>query len=299
MSAKDKRSSLSLSRKRKRNVSSCSLRIEALDVGEDLDLASNAAVSCSTLAPDDESPLPSLIPALKGCAKHLNSATLLQTRTISCEKVDSEQTRHKAKSNGELLSMRNNDPEYVDEIDIYSQDWRVWVPQNALDNCILSKKQTSLRSFFSCTPAMKRKLHPDTVGTGKRTTMSQGKHEQQSKFSINKGLKSDGSCSSKSSYRFSPGEVFVQSHSISPDASELAIETKSSISSATGISMVAQSCNSRSGRSVSDQASMPSSSRWLRRSHSDSGASARRRVCPQYKWIPGYYSVCLYCMLLA
>ena len=272
MSAKCHR--LSLSRKRKRNASSYKTQAEVLDVGENLNSVSEDIVSR-----DEASPL------CKDYTERVENTTL-QPRTVSSEEVDSEHARCSTNSDVEHSLIEKND-HCMDDFEIYSQDWRVCNPQSVPGHSLLSKKQTNLHSFFSYTPAARRELYSTSTIT-RATTSSQRENKKQNLFSTNTHtkVKLDKSQSSKLIESSSGDGVNVESCTVPMDASHLVVDdTKLPTNLDFGMAMVSHSA--RPGRCVTSQESTSSSSWQLRRNQSGTLNSARRKVCPQHKWIPG------------
>ena len=285
MSAKCHR--LSLSRKRKRNTSSYSPQVEVLDVGEDLDSVSNDIVSRGEAALSELH-----TPLCKGYAERVENTTLPPC-TVSSEQVDSKHAHCSTNSDVEHSLIKKSDC-YMDDFEIYSQDSRVWNPQSVSENSILSKKQTNLHSFFPYTPAAQRKLHPTSVVT-EATTSSQRENEMQNLFNsdTHRRVKLGKSQSSKPTETSVDG-VSVESCAVSLDRSHLIVgTTRMPTNLDIGMTMVTRGHSARPGRCVSSRESTPSSSHQPQRNQSGAIKSARKKVCPQYKWIPGLFILLL------
>ena len=313
MSAESHR--LSLSRKRKRNVSSYSPQVEVIDVDEEPSYADN-------IVPIDEATLSERHTRLcEDYTERLENGAP-QPKIVSSEVVGSEHASSSTNCDVEHSLVKKSD-DYVDDFDIYSQDWRVWNPQSVSEDSLMSKKQTKLHSFFSYTPAARRELHSSLAATAATTASPREnkKHNSFTSSSTHTKVKLDRSQKSKPTETSSSDAVdklqnskpTKTSSSDEVDKSQNTKPTETSSSDAVNV----QSCStssldaghsvvdnvrlpasldvgmtmvSRSGRperSVSSLGSTPSSSQELRRGQSGTITSARRRVCPQYKWIPG------------
>ena len=313
MSAESHR--LSLSRKRKRNVSSYSSQVEVIDVDEELSYADK------NKAPRDGATLSERHTRLcEDYTERLENG-IPQPQTVSSEVVDCDHAPSSTNCDVEHLLVEKSD-EHVDDFDIYSQDWRVWNPQSVSKDSLMSKKQTKLHSFFSCTPTARRGLHSSSASTTATTTSPREnkKHNSFSSSSTHVKVKLDKLQNSKPAETSSSDAVDKSQTSKPTETSSDVVDklqdskpTETSSSDAINIKScgtssldaghlvvdnvklpasldVGKTMVSRSGRperSVSSQGSTPSSSQQLKRSQSGAITSVRRRVCPQYKWIPG------------
>ena len=273
MSAKCHR--LSLSRKRKRNAS-CP-QVELVDVGEDLNSVSNDVVSSNVATLSEMH-----TPLYKGNSERVDNASP-PPRTVSSEQVDCEHTGCSTNSDGESSSVKKRDDYGTDDFEIYSQDWRVWNPHSVSENSILSKKQTNLRSFFSYTPAAQRKLHPTSITRGRS-----GSQQESKSSNAHRKVILETSQSSKPAEICSDDGVNVKSQMISPDTSHLVLST-ASLPTDLDIGMITVNHSARPRKGVGSREPVPSSSQQLGPNQSGGIASTRRKVCPQYKWIPGMW----------
>ena len=277
MSARSHR--LSLSRKRKRNASSYSPQVEVIDVDEEL------SSTDKDIVPRDEATLSELHTRLcEDYAERLEKGSP-QPQTVSSEVVGSERARSSTNSDVEHSLVKKND--HVDDFDVYSQDWRVWNPQSVSESSLMTKKQTKLHSFFSYSPAARRKLHSSSDVTA-ATTASPRENKKRILFSssTHTKVKSGQLQNSKPTETSSHDATSVESCASSLDTDHSVVDSaKLPASLDAGMAMATRS--DRSERSVSSQGSTPSSSQQLQYSQSGATTSMRRKVCPQYKWIPG------------